>query len=287
MPKRMLDDPYPGFEALHGAQPRFVLDEHPDGEFIAMQTPPKAHRQRAAVWNTRSRKIVWAPEDIDVMCWTTDGQEVLTLRNYYERRPEKHDIIVTPLQSEYTHFLERRSWPGRNLVGYCEVELPTGWVVELIPSPSGRHVCAAWNDQSEAGVELFYMAGNEIQQLRGRGYESKESHLLASPVFSPDGRYLVFMYTKYAWWSPDDPATSAVGGRCIVGWIVAGDVEACTYRSIETDKVLPRGWLPPDPDDFVDVKLSPPCFTDPDRFNVVLPTGEEQSFSASECRRLD
>jgi hypothetical protein len=285
MVKRLLKEPERNFEPLHGEQPFVVLDEHPDGQFIAMRvTPTDVYGERAAVWSTKSRKTVWLPENANALCWTPDGKEVLLVREFYQREPEKHEVIVTPLQSEYSHFLERRTWADKRLVGQCEIDLPRGWIVDLLASPTGTLVCCVWNDQHEGGIELFSIAGKEVRQLDGRGYYGKYSNLLEGPVFSPDGRYLVFTYTNYAWWSANDPETPSLGGQCKVGWIVLGDMEAGNYQVIEVHKLLPKGWLPPDPNDFCDVLLSSPSFSDPDHFRVVLPTGEERSFSVSKSQ---
>jgi hypothetical protein len=269
------------FEPLHGDQPVVVLDEHPGGEFIAMRV--SGGDERAAVWSTKSRKIVWQPEGVTALCWTPDGEEVLLVREFYEYQPEKHEVIVTSLQSEYSHFLERRSWTDKKPVGQCEIRLPRGWIVNLLASPTGTLVCCVWNDQHEAGIELFSIAGKEVRQLGGRGYDGKHSNLLEGPVFSPDGCYLVLAFGNYAWWSPGDPETPSLGGQRTVGWVVVGDMRADNYRVKNVQKIVPKGWLPPnDPNDFRHVLLSCPSFTDSDHFKVVLPTGEERSFSVSE-----
>jgi hypothetical protein len=272
-----------GFEPLYGQVPLVVLDEHPSREFVAMRVSPATdvYGERSAIWSTKSRKLVWIPENVNALCWTPDGQGVLLAREFYQRQPGKHDIIVTPLQSEYSHFLELLSWPGKKPIDECEIDLPRGWIVDLLASPTGKLVCCVWNDQHEAGFELFSITERRVRQLDGQGYHGQYSNLLEGPVFSPGGRYLVSAYTNHAWWSPDDPETPSLGGQCKVGWIVVGDTATGRYQVLEVHKLLPTGWLPSNPNDFCYVLLSRPSFSDPDHFKIMLPTGEERSFSVS------
>jgi hypothetical protein len=283
MTKRLLEDRERNFAPLQAEQPSVVLDVHPGGEFIAMQVRPKNDvvGARAAIWSTKTRKIVWAPKNVNAICWAASGKKLLLVRESHQRQPGKHKIIVTPLQSEFAHFFERRSWPEKKRFAQCPIDLPTGWVVDLVASAAGMLACYVWNDQQEAGIELVSIAGNIARQLPGQGYYGKESNLLEGPSFSPDSRYLVFTYGKYAWWSPDDPANPSRGGQCQVGWIVVGDLEARNYRVSEVQTVIPKGWRPDDPNDYCNMLISCPTFSDRDNFKVVLPTGEERYFAVS------
>jgi hypothetical protein len=283
MAKRLLTAAEGNFESLHGRQPFVVLDEHPSGDFIAMKVTAgsDAVGERAAIWSTKTRKIVWGPKNVNAVCWTSDGSELLLVRESYQRQPGKHELIVTPLQSEFSYSFERRSWPDNRLFAQSRLDPPRGWIVDLVASPTGTLACYVWNDQREAGVELVELSGNTVRQLPGQGYYGRESNLLQGPVFSPDGCYLVFTYGKYAWWSPDDPETPALGGQCNVGWIVVSDLESGNYRVIEVQTVLPKGWLPDNPNDLSTMLIMSPSFCDTHDFKVVLPTGEERYMSAS------
>jgi hypothetical protein len=278
--KRLLQEAEQNFEPLHGKTPVLVLDEHPNGELMALQV--LAQDERAAIWSTQTRKLVWEPQDVNALCWTPDGNDILLVQELYQRDPQKHRIISTPLQSECYHVLERRSWPDRHLVGRCAITPPRGWITDLLVAPTGEIACYVWNDQHEAGMELLSIAVGRIHQLEGRGYQGKQSNLLEGPAFSPDGRYLVLTYTTYAWWSPDDPETPSLGGQCNVGLVVVGDMTSGSYRVCKVNKPVPGGWLPPEPNDFCYRCLSRPHFLDADHFVVMLPTGERRSFSISE-----
>jgi hypothetical protein len=147
--------------------------------------------------------------------------------------------------------------------------------------------CVVWLDQCEAGVEFISIAVGEVRQLLGKGYFGSRSNSLRGPVFSSDGRFLAFTYGNGPWWSADGlPITPSLGGRHTVGWVVVGDVDKGTYREIEVDTQITEGWLPPDPEDMTHEMLGCPSFIDPDRFKVILPTGEERVFSASIAEQL-
>jgi hypothetical protein len=277
MARTLLTQPDHTFQPLRGRYPVSVLGQDPSGSFVAMQV---IGQERAAVWSTKNHQLAWAPANTVAICWLPDGNHVLLAREHYRPDVHKRDIVVTPLQSEFSHFFELRNWPAKKLLGRCGINLPRGWIVDLLASPTGALGCCVWNDQHEAGVELFAITDKEVRQLDGRGYHGRRSNLLVGPVFSADGCYLVLTYGNYAWWSPDDPETPCLGGICAVGWVVVGDLSVGAYRVTEIHKTTPRGWLPPDdPNDFRHVLLSLPVFIDAHHFIIRLPTGEDRTFS--------
>ena len=171
MTRRWLSQPDTSYEPLQGAYPDAVLDEHPSGEFVAMQVTVALDvlQERAAVWNTKTRELVWKAEDLNAICWSSRGDEVYVVRQSYHRSVDHPARIVTPLQSEVSYFFQRHSWPGRQLTACSSIRPPTGWIVDVAVSPIGDLACFSWNDQTEARVELVSIVGNEVPQRPGQG----------------------------------------------------------------------------------------------------------------------
>jgi hypothetical protein len=290
MTLRYLSEAEKHLEPFYDRHPAVLLDEHPGGDFVAMQVMANLAvlAERAAVWSRKSGKIIWRPQNANAICWSSKGDEVLYVWESYQKSAEHPPIIVTPLQSEYTYLFERCSWPDLKFIARCTIKFPMGWPMDIVPSPLGKLACVVWADQGEAGVELVSFLANDTCQLAGQGYYGNWSNLLAGPVFSPDGHFLAFTYGKGVWWSPDGALdTASLGGMQTVGWVVVGDIERKCYREVKVQTNVPEGWLPPDPEDMNYEMLSCPSFINEDCFKVTLPTGEERFFSASRARQVD
>jgi hypothetical protein len=59
------------WEPLLGERPFCELSVHTSGEFVALQASVwlETTRERAAVWDTRTKKIVWNPGDANAVVW--------------------------------------------------------------------------------------------------------------------------------------------------------------------------------------------------------------------------
>jgi hypothetical protein len=266
---------------LLGRNPDIILDQHPGGEFIAMQVgvANSIVHERAAVWKLSTRKIVWTEEDVVAVCWSSSADEIFVLRGTYERSPEHPGVVVTPLQRELSYSLEKRSWPALLLIARTPVKLPTGWPVHLAAVPRGTFVCCLWVDQSEAGVEFFSPAAGGISQVSDAGYYGASSNLIHGPFFTPNGQFMLLTYGRYAWWNDSaDSELPSRGGRHKVGWIVVGKLLDWQYQVLEVNSTLPLGWCPKDPDALCNEIMSG-SFVDGDRFRLTLPTGETRDFA--------
>ena len=281
MARTYFDVPAPEWEPLEGEAPIALLDQHPSGQYVALQVAVWHDTlvERAAIWNTTTHTIAWNPGDANALCWLPSGHELLLVREIFTPHPERRGIFVTPLQAEYGHVIERRTWPEQRLIDTIDVTFPTGWLVDVIVSPVAPLACFVWHDQCEAGIEFVAWSDGSFQQLLNRGYYG-HSNLLEGPIFSPDGAVVVFSYGSYAWWS-EDPELPSQGGTFKVGWSVIYNVARGSYREVDVLATIPVGWLPEDPERIDHGMVSCPRFSTPDRFRVTLPTGEQQSFLIS------
>jgi|GEM_PF-4142116 len=147
------------WESFLGEYPCALIDIHPSGEHVAMQVvqiDEGVTKERAAIWNTASRRLFVIPENTNALCWIERGTEILMLEELYRNAHTRPPHFVTPIQSEYQHFLRRLSWPAMETIEKIEVKFPMGWLIDVTPSPSGEIACFVWQDQCEAGIE--YMA---------------------------------------------------------------------------------------------------------------------------------
>jgi hypothetical protein len=279
MAREWLDQDDRDWEPLVGERPFSRLARHPGSDFVALQVSAwiETTVERAAVWDTRTRKIAWNPGDANALAWVPGGEEILVLRESFEPNPSDRGICVTPLQSEYSHAFERRSWPSLDLIASAPIDPPTGWLIDLVPSSSRPIACVVWQDQCEAGIEVVSWEGGQPGQIAGRGYYG-DSNLISGPAFSPDGRSIAISYGEPCWWS-DHHETPSKGGDLKVGWVVVGDPRAGKYREIDVIVPIPEGWLPDDPGDIRNELLDCPEFVDGRTVMVTTPTGFVRTLS--------
>lgn len=266
----------------------FLLDSHPADPLVAMQVTiwNECSRERAAVWNRKTGRLVWAPESTTALCWRERGREVLLLRERYQRDPSAHGVIVTPIASEFRLTLERRSWPGKELIATCPISPPRGWLVRVAASPADFMAAYRWQDQTESGFELMFV-GPKPHEIQGAGYAGQT--LLDGPVFSPSGVWIAGAAGRdEAWWSPDpeDPTVPSRGGHVAIGTLVIGDVEHARYTEVQVTADLPRGWLPIAPESLESQFIRAPRFLDAERLELRFPTGEEVACQVSDLLRL-
>jgi hypothetical protein len=216
----------------------WVLDRDPSGQFVAMQADVfiRVGTTRVGVWEAVSGKLVWEPEDTLALCWSPDAREVWLIRDHYEPSPDHPPMIVSPLQSEYTYFFERRTWPDKRLIHRCVIRPPTGWFDHVVASPRGNLAAVRWIEQDRAGFVLVSLDHDVSEQIPTAKFRAKHN-TVKGPIFSPDGRYLVLS-------CGDWQAPSTRRGRCRLGWVWVYDTETDTAREIVVEDDLPPGWPP-------------------------------------------
>ena len=155
MVRTYFDVPAPEWEPFKGDAPIQLLDQHPSGQYVALQVIVlhETFVWRAAIWNTTTQTIVWNPGDANALCWLPGGHNCWSCRKYLPTG-RAAGIFLTPLQAEFRHLIERRTWPEQRLIDTIDVSFPTGWLVDVIVSPVAPLACFVWNNQCEAGIEF-------------------------------------------------------------------------------------------------------------------------------------
>jgi hypothetical protein len=268
------------WEPLEGSFPSALLDTHPSGDFVAMQVVlhNEVTTERAAIWNTKARKIHWNPGNANALCWIENGTELLVLEKLHKEGAIRPPLFVTPTQAEYQHFLRRMSWPGLDTISCIELKFPMGWLIDIVPSPVDKLACFVWQDQCESGIEFVSWREAELCQLPKKGF-CMDSNLIQGPVFNSDGSIIAMTFGGGFWWgsTPEEPSP---GGNFNVGCLIWSETGSGIYNRIDLDVTIPAGWKPRDPEDVLHNEfLSRPEFISPHEVKIALPTGEEQLLS--------
>jgi hypothetical protein len=296
------------YAKIAGKRPDWLLHRHPDGRHVALQAID-AGLNRAGVWDDQSggafrpKRLVWESPEAIALAWTPGGDEIFVVTSRYERSADHPPMIVSPLQSETTYRLERRSWPHRELLGSCPIHLPTGWVDWVGVSPVGDRVAVRWIEQDCAGFVLADPGAPK--QLEEAVYRT-EPNLISVPVFAPDGRNIVTSCGRSSWWNASDPTgalffpgnaddeasagagdldTPSRGGTYEVGHVAVYTVDHGPVRQEPISVTIPSGWLPPDPESGEAEMLGEPHFISRSAFSVALPNGEVRTFELADIGR--
>jgi hypothetical protein len=148
------------FQPLNGKKPWNLLDRHPDSQHVALQADGGSDLT-AGVWDRSTRALVWAPDGAVAICWARDGGQVVVLWEHYQYDPALHTIIGSPLQREFTYYLERMTWPGKERVSICKVR-----------PPSGELAAYSYDEQDCSGIELVALSEEGDRQLSRGGYQT-------------------------------------------------------------------------------------------------------------------
>jgi len=294
VPVQFFDQPDPTFEDFLGGSPHAVQARHLDGRHIAMRV--QVWRDgcavgRTAVWDDRTRRVAWAPEGALALCWLPGGRELLLVRDRGVPKTHLTDVGFfrgeRPKRTQFMRTVERLTWPEDvtreepHALDAAPMPVAAGEIWAVVPSPTKPLAAVVWLDQTEAGVELVSWAdGAPLAHLPGRGYFGARSNALATPTFSPDGRYLVLVYGASAWWAGEleDPEEPSPGGTFCCGRAVIGDMAWGAYTEHEITVTVPEGWMPDDPVWAEDGFMTRADFADSETFTVHLSTGESRRF---------
>lgn len=279
------------FEPVNGQKPFRVLDRHPDGHAIALQYGGGSDNA-AGIWDYETGKLLGAGEaalsiytsgsTVPALCWSADGRQVILLRDQYHYQPELHRTIGSPLQSEYTHSLERWSWPDLEQIAVCTIRPPTGWLDNLAVSPGGDLAAFTWCEQDGTGFELVRLGPDGDEQLPAEACQ-RQYELLHELAFGPNGRYLALTGTSWEiqWWtdSGDRLGMPSEGGRREAGFVAVFDLQKSTLKEQRIVVDAPIGWLPLNNDAMAFYAPGRPRFINSAEFAVPLQTGEDQRFN--------
>lgn len=293
---------FSSFQPLNGSAPFRVVSVHPTEPLVALQALrgiqpnlPVLTRSnlRCALWNRETCEIVNQPDEVVVMAWNAEGNELGLIRENY------HGLHSEPATSHtWSYTWERYTWPEQTFLQICGLLFTTHWPEIIVFSPLGNLAVIQWFEAEKSGLDfidvtqsgdcLLESTGLPHLEREGEYFEEEEderffvdTNLATRPVFSPDGRYLVFCWQSHQrWWTdvPDDvyvesELTASVGTR-LVGYAQIIDWRARSTRREALFVKLPPGWQPSYEGDISDELLPEPVFIDARHFQVLLPTGK-------------
>lgn len=296
------------FEPLNGATPFRLLSKHPTEPFVALQvlrvlnldstsTRMSSTRNRSAIWDRETHKLVTVPEDALTLAWSEDGKQMGLIREYYVGPGDLEAPRI------YRYVWQRFSWPEQKLLGSCDIVFPAGTPENLVFSPQGDLIVVQWFDADRSGLEFIERERRGDLHLdlppwdnvsdRGleedddtSGYLAVGANLATAPVFSPDGRYILFGWQQREhWWSdvPDDVYVEGElpvrVGECQVGNMQIVDWHELTTRTLPIRANLPRDWQPVYEGEGSNELLTEPAFIDNRHFQLKLPTGKMVPYS--------
>lgn len=293
----MRDDENMSFEEVTrygwflGEEPTILCGRHPSEPLVAMQVDPiEPPHERVAVWDTTTADLVWAPENALALCWRGADEVVLLREQYSDDGREGIDPSRRSPHGAYTYYLERHSWPPRNLLAVCPLRLclPDARPSAVTLSPGSDLAVVQWfsSDPPCEGIELVALQPRSAYQLDNAGYRAA-SNDTTRPVFSPDGRYLAIASRRDIWWTQQPNAFYDVpseGGQFTVGQLVLLDLQAAKasghyrYHEIDLEENVPAGWLCEDSQTGDEAELSQPRFVGPTDLTITLPISGTQHF---------
>lgn len=296
------------FQPLNGSAPFRLVSAHCTEPFVALQAfldvqilnaPTFSQSNiRCAIWHSETGEIVSEPEGAVALAWNAEGSEIGLVREYYHR-PSVYDSD-SPRIFRYTW--ERYSWPEQELIQSCQLDFDSNWPEVVVFSPLGDLALLQWFEAEKSGLNFISVTGYEDQLVEETGLSPLErevddseeeednrffvdTNLTTQPVFSPDGRAVVFCWQqRQRWWTdvPDDVYVEgelpARVGECLVGYAQIIDWEMRSTRSIALFANVPPGWQPSYEGDCSNELLNEPVFLDAEHFQVQLPTGETRAY---------
>lgn len=209
---------------------------------------------------------------------------------------------------------KRYSWPSLQLLSSYPFPSSADALYRLVISPRSDLAVCHWESSeqeilsfivlSQKGDVLFtdlpFPSHEQLIELRSQGSVSGylfEPYTVTSPVFSPNGRYLVIGWEKkWHWWPGpredddfevyDDGETAweeiwkPPEGDCHFGSVAVFDWDTHQIRTISITASIPSGWIPPGwGQDAAEMRFGAPVFLDSDHFRLRLPTGEQQVYN--------
>ena len=263
------------YSKIHGQRPGTVLDRHRDGRHIALQALD-VPLDRAGIWDTQSRKLVWEPKDTVALGWTSGGDQIVAVTHCYRGSARHPRQFLAIPESEVGYELRLASWPGLEPLASCELHLAKGWLDWVGASPAGNRAAVRWINEDRGGFILVEINRTAIKQLDGAEYHTTPNNI-SLPVFAPDGRNIVLACGRSDWWTTEEQEPLE-GATHEVGHIAVYEMDLGPVREERVRVTIPNGWSPADPESPEAHLLGDPRFIGPSTFAIGLPNGEERSF---------
>ncbi|SRR5260370_1310496 len=253
------------FEKIQrGSTPSRLLDSHPDGRHVALQTD---RGSESAVWEKETKRIVWAPSYAIALSWLKNGTQIAGL---FEPEDSTYEFAIF-------------SWPEKHLLHTCPVllSMEMGRFFGFRISPSETVALCRWIDQTEFGFECVDITQQGVKQDIPAAYFFEGTNDVSQPAFSPNGQMWACCYKMdEVWWATDpedpDPEQPARGGEYTIGAMLIFQGKQKPPRTIPLIATIPSGWLPKDPFAEEVLMIADPFFLDDHRIQIQLPSGEVQ-----------
>ncbi|MDQ6944754.1 MAG: hypothetical protein M3256_00480 [Actinomycetota bacterium] len=263
------------YSKIHGQRPGTVLDRHRDGRHIALQALD-VPLDRAGIWDTQSRKLVWEPKDTVALGWTPSGDQIVAVTHRYRGSARQPRQFLAVPGSEVGYEVRLASWPSREPLASCELHLVKGWVDWVGASPAGNRAAVRWINEDSGGFILVEISRTATKQLNGAEYHTTPNNI-SVPVFAPDGRSIVLACGRSDWWTTEEQEPLE-GTTHEVGHIAVYEMDFGPVREERVRVNIPSGWTPADPESPEAQLLGDPRFIGATTFAIGLPDGEERSF---------
>jgi hypothetical protein len=272
---------FSSFEQVEGAVPHTLLDTHPAGELVALQTTGMqgGMTEQAGVWDLATGRLTWLAPNVISLCWLCAGEQILITRRPTQPDSECSGILGLRYSSEVAYVLELMTWPAIEVLATNKLSLPMGWPLHVVASPQDKFVVVTWVDQSESGYVVFETLNTALQQQAALG-RSFRSNWLSKPAFSPDGEVLFSCCAIPNWW--EDAVVTCDNDESVYhcGQGLSHQVASNRVRPWFIPVTVSQRWLGERPDERLTElnSLGDPEFVGPRSVRLALPTGDEITF---------
>jgi hypothetical protein len=246
------------------------IQNHPTQPVLSMSLLASRRSGRlrwmTAVWDSRTGRLLWAPERASDIGWSPDGTEALVLTPRFGRGPGGRGI---------GHRLLRFSWPNKVQTEERLFSVPSGGADRLVISPGGNLAVVVAVEQGDWYYELLQLRP-KLRQLH-IGYHVREM-LGDCPAFSPDEEFLVSIGSPgWLWWAADrdDPQSPSTGGLHQVAKVYVHDLKKKRVSQHALSVDLDEGWRPRSPEAGEWEVVWGPVFQSPRTFRLWLPDGQK------------
>ncbi len=172
------------YEPLNNQFPNKILARHPSGLYLLMTI---TQTQDCAIWDTRTKKIYWKPENgsVKTAVWLQQGSQLVFIL------VNKSNIK----EMDYFYVFYRIHWPDMKILSSIPYEPCFEGMFKMTIAPSESLAVVQWVTQGSSGWDFIFIDTNGDKQLKEAGFEvdGNDAYRIP-PIYSPDNSYLVSGY---------------------------------------------------------------------------------------------